>query len=77
MIYTVYGNPGTDSETVLYDTDSFAVALDWAVGYTRDGTGGYDLIEVASPDLDGSMIRHWSLYADEAELDEVLYDAES
>lgn len=51
MIYTVYGNYGTESENVLFNTEYLSDAIEFAKRYIRWGDfGGYEVIEVISLD---------------------------
>lgn len=51
MIYTVYGDYGTDSENILLNTEYLSDAIDFCKRYMRWGDmGGYKVIEVISLD---------------------------
>jgi hypothetical protein len=51
MIYTVYGDYGTESENILLNTEYLSDAIDFCKRYMRWGDmGGYKVIEVVSLD---------------------------
>lgn len=62
MIYTVYGNYGYTTETVLHHADTVEDAVRWVETYYPDGDlGPYDIIEVAYHAADGEYVveRVW------------------
>jgi len=66
MHYTVYGDYGYISETVLFVSTSRNEAVRWAERYVRHGdTGGYGVIEVASFATDGEYLPHWVFQAED------------
>jgi len=53
MVYSVYGDYGTDSECILFQSELLSDALSFGRGYIRNGDfGGYSVIEVISYDND-------------------------
>jgi hypothetical protein len=51
MIYSVFGDYGTDSENILFQSEYLSDAIDFVKGYIRWGDmGGYKVIEVISLD---------------------------
>jgi hypothetical protein len=51
MVYTVYGDYGTESENILLNTEYLSDAIDFCKRYMRWGDmGGYKVIEVISLD---------------------------
>jgi len=54
MIYTVFGDYGTDSENILFQSEYLSDAIDFVKRYIRWGDmGGYKVIEVISLDAMG------------------------
>jgi hypothetical protein len=54
MVYTVYGDYGTDGENILFDSEYFSDAIDFCKRYMRWGDmGGYKVIEIISLDAMG------------------------
>ena len=55
-VYKVYGDYGTQSECVLFETKYLYDAIAFGNGYTKRGDlGGYDIIEVLSIDEEGDV----------------------
>jgi hypothetical protein len=69
MVYTVYGDYGTESENILLNTEYLSDAIDFCKRYMRWGDmGGYKVIEVISLDEMGIQLveANWfdeSVYA--------------
>jgi hypothetical protein len=69
MVYTVYGDYGTESENILLNTEYLSDAIDFCKRYMRWGDmGGYKVIEVISLDEMGVQLveANWfdeSVYA--------------
>ena len=54
MVYTVYGDYGTDDENILFDSEYLSDAIDFCKRYMRWGDmGGYKVIEIISLDAMG------------------------
>ena len=46
MVYSVYGDYGTDSECILFQSELLSDAISFGRGYIRNGDfGGYSVIE--------------------------------
>ena len=69
MIYTVYGDYGTEDENILFDSQYLFEAIDFVKRYIHWGDmGGYKVIEVISLDEMGVEVveANWfdeSVYA--------------
>jgi hypothetical protein len=66
-MFYVYGDYGYESQCELYSDGSRAAAEQWAIGYTRNGTGGYDQIEVAYFASNGEYVTVWRCDAEDPE----------
>lgn len=57
MLYTVFGDYGYTSETVLFESNDRKAAVEWAKNYVKAGdTGSYDVMDAAYFAEDGEYI---------------------